>query len=82
MVRFQMLLNDLQIGVLPITWPGIRFPRKQVCKQLVFNRELYHIIFHLNFGMDFRPKMSGSNKSKKRENILGSFAAKGVSQHF
>jgi hypothetical protein len=31
--------------------------------------------------MDNRPKMSGSDKSKKRQDILEAFAAKGVSQH-
>jgi hypothetical protein len=61
--------------------PRIRFLQKQGRKLFVFAQEFFDVILHLNTGMDNRPKMSGSDKSKKRQDILEAFAAKGVSQH-
>ena len=60
--------------------PRIRFLQKQGRKLFVFAQEFFDVILHLNTGMDNRPKMSGSDKSKKREDILETFAAKGLSQ--
>jgi hypothetical protein len=54
--------------------------QKQGRKLFVFAQEFFDVILHLNTGMDKRPKMSGSDKSKKRQDILEAFAAKGVSQ--
>ena len=61
--------------------PRIRFLQKQGRKLFVFAQEFFDVILHLNTGMDNRPKMSGSDKRKKRQDILEAFAAKGVSQH-
>ena len=60
--------------------PSIRFVQKQGRKFFVFAQQFFDVILHLNTGMDKRPKMSGSDKSKKRQDILEAFAAKGVSQ--
>jgi hypothetical protein len=49
--------------------------QKQNCKVSVPLHELFDVILHLNSRMDNRPKMSGSDKSQKREDILEAFAA-------
>ncbi|MGB7939949.1 MAG: hypothetical protein WCF72_15200, partial [Pseudolabrys sp.] len=54
--------------------------QKQRRKLSVFAQEFFDVILHLNTGMDNRPKMSGSDKSKKRQDILETFAAKSLSQ--
>ena len=54
--------------------------QKQGRKLFVFAQEFFDVILHLNTGMDNRPKMSGSDKSKKRQDILETFAAKSLSQ--
>ena len=46
--------------------PRIRFLQKQGRKLFVFAQEFFDVILHLNTGMDNRPKMSGSDKRKKR----------------
>ena len=46
--------------------PRIRFLQQQSRKVFVFVDELFDVILNLNTRMDKRPKMSGSNKSKKR----------------
>jgi hypothetical protein len=46
--------------------PRIRFLQKQGRKLFVFAQESFDVILHLNTGMDNRPKMSGSDKRKKR----------------
>src|SRR4029450_6891817 len=56
--------------------PRIRFLQKQGRKLFVFAQESFDVILHLNTGMDNRPKMSGSDKRKKREDTLGAFAGK------
>ncbi len=57
--------------------PRIRFLQKQGRKLFVFAQELFDVILHLNTGMDNRPKMSGSDESKKRQDVFAAFAAKG-----
>ena len=42
--------------------------------------ELFDVVLHLNIGMDNGPKMSGPDKSKKGQDILAAFAAKGMSE--
>jgi hypothetical protein len=46
--------------------PRIRFLQQQGRKLFVFVHELLDVILNLNTGMDNRPKMSGSDESKKR----------------
>ena len=46
--------------------PRIRFLQKQGRKLFVLAQEFFDVILHLNTGMDNRPKMSGSDKRKKR----------------
>jgi hypothetical protein len=60
--------------------PRIRFLQKQGRKLFVSVHELVDVLLHLNSGMDDRPKMSGSDKSKKRQDVLEAFTAKGMSQ--
>ena len=55
--------------------------QQQGRKLLVFVHKLFDVVFHLNSGMDKRLIMSGSDESKKRQDILAPFAAKGMSQH-
>jgi hypothetical protein len=55
--------------------------QKQGRKLFVFVHELFDVLLHLNSGMDDRPKMSGSDESKKSQDVLAAFAAKGTSQH-
>jgi len=50
--------------------------QKQGRKLFVFAQESFDVILHLNTGMDNRPKMGGSDKSKKRQDILEALAAK------
>ena len=54
--------------------------QQQGRKLFVPVHELFDVVFHLNTRVDDRPKMSGSDKCKKREDILATFAAEGVSQ--
>ena len=54
--------------------------QKQGRKLFVSVHELFDVLLHLNSGMDNGPKMSGSDESKKRQDVLAAFAAKGMSQ--
>ena len=52
----------------------LRFLQEKGRKLFVFFQEFFDVILHRYIGMDKRPKMSGSDKSKKREDILEAFA--------
>ena len=54
--------------------------KSKAASSLCSVHELFDVVLHLNIGMDNGPKMSGSDKSKKRQDILAAFAAKGMSQ--
>ena len=56
--------------------------QQQGRKLFVPVHELFDVVFHLNTRVDDRPKMSGSDKREKREDILAAFAAEGLSQPF
>ena len=56
--------------------------QQQGRKLWVAIHELFDVVFHLDGGMDKRPKMRGSDKGQKREDILTAFAAEGMSQYF
>ena len=43
--------------------------------------ELFDVVLNFNTGMDKRPKMSGSDKGEKCQQILEALTAKGMSQH-
>jgi hypothetical protein len=60
--------------------PRLGFLQQQGRKVFVSVHELFDVVLHLNIGMDNRPKMSGPDKSKKGQDILAAFAAKGMSQ--
>ena len=63
--------------------PRIRFLQKQGRKLFVFAQEFFTSSSFIAIpGWDNRPKMSGSDKRKKRQDILEAFAAKGIPQHF
>ena len=80
-VRFGPIADILKShGLQQSGRPRIRFSQKQGCKLFVFAQEFFDVILHLNTGMDNRPKMGGSDKSKKRQDILEALAAKDVSQ--
>ena len=53
--------------------------QKQGRKLFVFVHELFDVILNLNTGMAKGPKMSGPDKSKKRQDILAALAAEGMS---
>ena len=55
--------------------------QQQGRKLWVAIHELFDVAFHIDGGMDKRPKMRGSDKGQKREDILTAFAAEGMSQH-